>query len=96
VKTTREKEIEALLEAGAMESATPQKLVERDERGLAVARIAVAVIERALLDAQAGDVEAREYLERGDEDLAFWCAVVGIDPASLRDRWPTAKVPLAT
>lgn len=93
MQRTLKERVEDLLQHGSADVSVEP--VEVDDRGRAIVRIAIAVLERALLDAQAGSEDAQEFLTGGDEDLAFWCALVGLDPGVLRDRWQDAKVPLA-
>ena len=62
-------------------------------------RLATAVIERAVLDAahvcvcqeqcecELNRTGAMQFLSEGDEDLAFWCELAGLDVNAVRDRY---------
>lgn len=59
----------------------------RHVESTAMSRIAVAVLERAVLDAKAGDEDAIQFLTQGDQDLDFWCERAGLDANAVRYRY---------
>jgi hypothetical protein len=56
-------------------------------------RLATAVLELALRDADRGDITAQRFL-LGDGTLGFWCEMGGLDPVAVseqcRRRWSSA------
>jgi hypothetical protein len=55
--------------------------------------LAADVLVQAFLDAQAGDVGARWWLEDDTPDLRFWCDVLSVRPRMIRralhdPHWP--------
>ena len=57
-------------------------------------RLAFAVLLQAVEEAHRGDMAARSFLDTPNMHLTFWCAVVGVRPATIRragqdPTWPT-------
>ena len=57
-------------------------------------RLAAEILIRAVEDAHRGDAGARSFLDTPNRHLLFWCAVVGVRPATIRragqdPTWPT-------
>ncbi len=50
----------------------------------ALKKLAAAVLVHALVDAQKGSPEAREWLLKDDSSFPFWCRVYGFSPTSAR------------
>ncbi len=57
-----------------------------------VKKLAAAILNHALVDAQKGCPEAREWLLKDDFIFLFWCCAYGIDPTVAREKLCKAMV----
>ena len=57
-----------------------------------VKKLAAAILNSALVDAQKGCTEAREWILKDDSSFPFWCQAYGVDPASARQELCKAMV----
>jgi len=57
-----------------------------------VKKLAAAILNYALVDAQKGCPKAREWLLKDDFTFPFWCQVYGVNPTSARQELCKAMV----